>query len=77
MATVTITTTQEEQQKVLTALKDVQNETVAMSKIAKISGLSVSRVRYTLADLIDAGKIRKIPTKCINPRYIRYKYEII
>ena len=77
MATVTITTTQEEQQKVLEALKGLQGETVAMSKISKVCGLSVSRVRYTLADLIEANKIRKIPTKCINPRYIRYKYEII
>lgn len=77
MATVTITTTPEERQKVFEALKELQGETVAMSKISKHCGLSVSRVRYAIADLIDANKIRKIPTKSLNPKYIRYKYEII
>ena len=77
MATVTITTTPEEQQQVLEVLKDIDGTTVAMSSIANLSGLSISRVRYAIADLIEAGKIRKIPTKCINPHYIRYKYEVI
>jgi predicted HTH transcriptional regulator len=77
MATIKITTTEEEQNKVLEAIKELPNESVSMAVIAKKAGLSTSRVRYAIADLVDSNKIRKIPTKCINPRYIRYKYEIV
>lgn len=77
MANIVITTTAEEHAKVLEALKQFINETVAVSQIAKQAKMNPNRVRYVLIDLEEAKKIRKIPTKAFNKRYIRYKYEIV
>lgn len=77
MATITVVTTPEEQEKVLEALKPLQGKTVSMPKIAAASGLSASRTRYAIADLVEAGRVLKIPTKAINPKYIRYMYKIV
>lgn len=77
MALINIVTTQEEQEAVLTALKNFVDKTAPVSAIADIADLGTSRTRYVLMDLETAGKIRKIPTKAFNKNYIRYKYEIV
>lgn len=77
MAQITINTTPEEHEKVLNALKQLVDKTVAMSEIAKKAGMNPNRVRYVITDLEDAGKIRRIPTKAFNKHYVRYKYEIV
>ena len=76
MAHIIITTTTEEQTKVLSTLKELEGKTVSVSEIAKKAGINPNRVRYVILDLVDAGKIRRIPTKAFNKHYIRYKYEI-
>ena len=77
MAQINIVTTAEEQEKVLKALRTVQGQTVAVSAIAKKAGMNQNRVRYVLTDLIEAGKIKREPTKAFNKNYIRYKYEVL
>ena len=57
MAQITITTTAEEHEKVLNALKELVDKTVAMSEIARKAGMNPNRVRYVITDLEDAGKI--------------------
>lgn len=77
MATIRITTTEEEQSIVLNTIKKLQGDTVPVSTIASMCGLSQSRTRYALVDLEDAGTIKKVPTKAFNKHYIRYRYDII
>jgi len=77
MAQINIITTEEEQNKVLEALKPLTKKTVAVAVIARAAGLPQNRVRYVLSDLVDAGKIKRIPTKVFNERYRRYAYEVL
>lgn len=77
MAQINITTTSEEQNKVLQAIKKLQGQTVAVTAIAKEANMNPNRVRYVITDLLEAGKIRREATKAFNKNYIRYKYEVI
>lgn len=77
LAQITITTTQEEQDAVLEALRTMQGEVAPVSKIATTAKLSQSRVRYAIADLLESGKIKREPVKAFNRHYIRYKYEVV
>lgn len=77
MAQIVIKTTEEEQQKVLIAIRKLQGETVPVSKIAQEAKMNPNRVRYVIADLLEAGKIKREATKAFNKNYIRYKYEVI
>lgn len=77
MAQINITTTIEEQDRVLEAIKKLQGQTVAVSAIASMAGMNQSRVRYVITDLEEAGKIKRVPTKAFNEHYIRYRYEVL
>ena len=77
MAHIIITTTAEEHTKVLSALKDLEGKTVSVSEIARKAGMNPNRVRYVISDLVDAGRILRIPTKAFNKHYVRYKYEVV
>jgi DNA-binding IclR family transcriptional regulator len=77
MAKIEIVTTQEEQDQVLEALKKLSGQTVAVSTIASAAGMKQNRVRYVITDLVEAGKVERIPTKAFNEHYIRYKYEVV
>lgn len=77
MAQITINTSNDEQDKVLEVLKELNGKVTAVSTIAKLAGLKDSRVRYAIQDLIDAGKVRKVPTRAFNKHYVRYSYEVL
>lgn len=77
MAQINITTTEEEQNCVLEAIRKLSGKTVAVSAIAKEAGMNQNRVRYVVSDLEEAGKIKRIPTKAFNEHYIRYRYEVL
>lgn len=77
MAKFEVITTPEEQQKVVDALRTVQGSTLAVAAIATLAKMSQSRVRYVIADLEEAGRIKRVPTKAYNPHYIRYSYEVL
>lgn len=77
MAQITITTRPEEQDAVLQAIKELNGKVAAVSTIARMTGLLQSRVRYAIQDLVDAGRIRKVPHKAFNKHYVRYSYEVI
>lgn len=77
MAQINIVTTAQEQSIVLNAIKKLQGQTVAVATIAREADMSPNRVRYVITDLLDAGKIRREPTKVFNKHYVRYKYEVV
>ena len=77
MATITIETSVEEQERVLEALRQLEGKTVSATAIGTKAGMPGYRVRYVIADLEEAGKIKRIPTKAFNAHYIRYKYEVL
>lgn len=77
MATIVIETTKIEQDKVLAALKELQGETIALTRVAKEAGIGNNRVRYVITDLIEAGKVKRIATKAMSKHYVRYKYEVL
>ena len=77
MAHIIITTTAEEHTKVLSAFKYLEGKTVAVSEIARKVGMNHNRGRYVISDLVDAGRILRIPTKAFNKHYVRYKYEVV
>ena len=76
MPKITIETTQEEQAAVLRAVKALEGQVVAVRIIAEEAGLSQSRARYALVDLIEAGKIERVASKAFNKHYVRYSYKI-
>ena len=77
MAQINVVTTQEEQEKVLQVLKGLDGAITPVSKIASIAGLGPSRVRYVLVDLLDAGRIERVPHKAFNKHYVRYSYNVL
>lgn len=77
MAQIVVTTTPDEQDKVLRALRDIGNNVVAVSAIARATSLKASRVRYAIQDLAEAGKIERVPHKAFNKHYIRYSYKVL
>ena len=77
MAQIVITTTEDEQKRVLDAIRKVQGQTVSVSAIATLAGMNPNRVRYVITDLLNAGKIKREATKAFNKQYIRYKYEVV
>ncbi len=52
------------------------NMEVAAAKIAAAAGMSPSRIRYVVEDLVVEGRIDRVPTRSINARYMRYKYVV-
>jgi len=77
MACIIIPTTTEERKTVIEALKAFVGTTVAVSTIAEEAHMTAARTRYSLVDLEEAGKIKRVPTKSFNKYYTRYTYEIL
>lgn len=77
MAQFTVNTTTEEQSRVLKAIVELNGETAPVSVIARMTELRQSRVRYAIQDLVDAGRIEKVPTKAFNKHYVRYCYKVL
>lgn len=77
MAKITVETTAEEQEKVMVAIKELDEQVAPVSTIAAHAGLKESRTRYVIMDLIDQGRIERVPCKAFNKHYVRYKYKIL
>lgn len=77
MAQFTVSTTAEEQHKVLQAIVELNGETAPVSTLARMTGLKQSRVRYAIQDLVDAKRIEKVATKAFNKHYVRYCYRVL
>lgn len=76
MANFEVKTTKSEQDSVVKYLKTRKGLETPMSLIAKGTSISSNRVRYIIDDLVTLNRIKKIPSKQLSPKYIRYKYEV-
>ena len=77
MASINIRIHEHEKQAVLKVLKEKQGVTISVSKIAELAKLNPNRTRFIIEDLIEEGRLKRIPTKKFNKKYIRYSYEVI
>ena len=77
MAKFSIETTKEEQDAVLEVLKKHEGKTVPVRVLAVEAGMPQSRARYAILDLVEAGKVQRVPTKAYNEHYIRYTYKVL
>jgi predicted transcriptional regulator len=59
------------------AIKKLEGQTVAVSKIAKEAGINANRARFILEEMLEECTIKREATKAFNANYIRYKYEVI
>lgn len=77
MAQINIETSKEEQEKVLSVLKELNGEVTPVSTIASMSGLRAARTRYVLMDLVEQGRVERVPSKAFNKHYVRYSYNVL
>jgi len=77
MASINIVIHEHEKQAVLKVLKKKQGVTISVSKIAELAKLNPNRTRFIIEDLIEEDRLKRIPTKKFNDRYIRYSYEVL
>lgn len=77
MAQINIETSKEEQEKVLSVLKELNGEVTPVSTIASMSGLRAARTRYVLMDLVEQGRVARVPSKAFNKHYVRYSYNVL
>ena len=77
MAQISVVTTQEERDAVLQVLKELDGAVTPVSRIATMANLKQSRARYVILDLIEAGKVEKVPHRAFNKHYVRYSYNVL
>lgn len=77
MAQIIVETTKEEQEKVLKVLAELNGEVTPVAAIANRAGLRQTRARYVIMDLIDQGKVERVPSKAFNKHYVRYSYRVL
>lgn len=76
MPIIAITTTPDEQEKVLEVVRTIDStKAISVARLAKMANMNASRVRYAIADLVDQGRIVRVPIKAFNKNYIRYSYK--
>lgn len=77
MASINIKIYEHEKQAVLKALRKKQGVTISVSKIGELAKINPNRARFIIEDLIEEGRLKRIPTKKFNEKYIRYSYKVI
>lgn len=76
MPIIAITTTPDEQEKVLEVIRTIDStKAISVARLAEMANMNASRVRYAIADLVDKGRIVRVPIKAFNKNYIRYSYK--
>lgn len=77
MANINIKIHEHEKQAILKVLKKKQGVTISVSKIGELAKINPNRARFIIEDLIEEGRLKRIPTKKFNEKYIRYSYEVL
>jgi DNA-binding Lrp family transcriptional regulator len=52
-------------------------KSITVKELAKQAGQNPNRCRFVLEALIEEERVKKIPTKMYNPKYVRYRYEVV
>jgi len=77
MASINIVIHEHEKQAVLKVLSKKQGVTISVAKIGELAKINPNRTRFIIEDLIEEGRLKRIPTKKFNDKYIRYSYEVL
>lgn len=77
MASINVKIFPEEKTIMLKAIRKNKSKTISVAKLAKEAGQNPNRARFIIGELLEEGKIRRVPTKAFNERYIRYSYEVL
>lgn len=77
MASITVKIFPEEKDKLVAIIRKHKDETISVTKLAKEAGLNPNRSRFILEELLEEGRVTREITKAFNPRFIRYKYEVV
>ena len=77
MASIKIIIHEHEKQAVLKVLRKKQGVTISVAKIGELAKINPNRTRIIIEDLIEEGRLKRIPTKKFNDKYIRYSYEVL
>lgn len=77
MATINVKIFPEEKKQLLQVIRRNKGKTVSVAKLAQEAGQNPNRARFVLDELIEEGKVKKVPTKKFNNRYVRYSYEVL
>lgn len=72
-----VETTQEEREAVLEAIRKTEGTTIPVRVLAEHAGLSQSRARYAILDLLEERKIARVADKAFNKHYVRYSYKVL
>ena len=77
MAHFVVETTDDERNKVIEVLKQTEGKVIPVRELAEMAGMSQSRVRYAIIDLVDTKKVERVPHKAFNKHYVRYSYKVL
>jgi len=77
LASINVKIFPEEKDAIVRVLQKHEEQTISVAAIANEADFNPNRTRFIVEELLDEGRIRKIPTKMFNARYIRYKYEVV
>ena len=76
MPIIAITTTPEEQEQMLGVIRTIDStEAISVACLARMASMNASRARYAIADLVDQGRVVRVPIKAFNKKYVRYSYK--
>jgi predicted transcriptional regulator len=76
MAGVNVKIFPEEKDAMVKIIKKNKGKTISVAKLAEQAGFNPNRSRFIIAELLEEGRVTKVPTKMFNERYIRYSYEV-
>lgn len=77
MATINVKIHQHEKDELLKVIKKNKGVTISVAKLAQQAGQNPNRARFVIDELLDDGKIKRVPTKNFGTKYIRYSYEVV
>lgn len=77
MASVNVKIFPHEKEKLVAVINKHKGKTMSVAALAADAGFNPNRTRFIIEELLQDGRIKRIPTKAFNARYIRYSYEVI
>lgn len=77
MASINVKIYKEEKDRIVVVIGSMKGKTVSVAAIATAAGYNPNRTRFIIEELVQEGRIKKVPTKSFNKKYIRYSYEVV
>lgn len=74
MAQINVKIFDDEKAAMVKVIKKNKGKTISVAKLAQQAEQNPNRARFVIDELIQEGKVEKVPTKQFNERYVRYTY---